>query len=462
MTIKQRIASWAIKALSHRKMDETYTRAIYHQLSNNQILWMPNDTVSYVNDAFYTNPEVYNAVLTIVNMASRSPINLYKVKDAKKAEKYKAMTRGLVDSKSMSDILKVKAQAFEEVDKEHPVLKLLQKPNEWQSEADFRANRLGFRLVTGNYYMYKSFPQVGSKLGEPVSLYLLPSQYMQIISGGLMEPVKSYVNCYNGGKEPIEAEKIIHNRAWSLDYSYAGSHLFGISPIKAATKSITLNNWGREAWVTELQNGGAKGVMSIDQSDDDFKASLPTVKEKFQEQSGVENRGLPVFTNNKVEWHQLGLNAVELSILEALKASGIDIYKVFGIDVNMFNTDASSYNNKKEAIKHTLFMAVIPLLISDRDSLNHGLMPHFDKTGQYFLDYDLTVYSELNENRKELFDALKTAEWLTPNEKRVESGYDSSEDPNMDKFYFSNSLEELSRINTEMDLPNLPLTGDFE
>lgn len=450
-----------IKKAPKVKTDETYGRAVFHYLSNNQILWMPNDAESYVKDAFYVNPDVYNAVMTIVKMASRAPLNLYKVKNAKAAKRYKAMTKGLVDSSSLRDVARTKALAFDEVG-DHPVLDLLANPNEWQSEADFRGNRLGFQLVTGNYYVYKSIPTLGTKTA-PVALYILPSQYMQIVSGGLMEPVKAYVNTYNNLKEQIEAERIIHNRTWSLDYSYAGSHLFGVSPLKAASKAVTMNNYGREAHVKTLQNGGVKGLLELSEMTDGLTPEQETaLKDKFREMGGTENRGVPAITNQKVQWHEMGLDAVEMSIMEALKASGQDIYKVFGIDLNMYSTDASSYNNKKEAIKHTLFMAVIPLLISDRDSLNHGLLPHFEDNTNYFLDYDLTVYSELNENRKELADTLDKMPFLSLNEKRIEAGYDTVADENMDKFYLSSSVEPLDKINTEMDLPNIPNNGDFE
>lgn len=445
-----------------KRKDETYNKVVFTHIGNGQLLWMPNKGESYIKDAFYTNPDVYNAIMTVVNFASRAPLNLYKVRDKKKAFKYKSMTQGLIDRESLREVRRLKAQAFEEVETDHPALALLNKPNEWQSEAAFRGNRLGFRLATGNYYVYMAFPTVGLTKDQPIGLYPLPSQYMEIVSGGLLEPVRGYVNTYGGTRIEIPAKQVIHNRAWSLDYSYPGSHLYGVSPIKAASTAITTNNSGRVAHVRTLQNGGKKGVLVLPDKTDATAEQLQAIKDQFANESGLDSRGKPIITTDKAEWVEMGLDALEMSIIEALKESGKDIYKVFGVDVNMFSTDATTENNKKEAIKNTLFMGVIPLLISDRDSLNSSYLPYFDKSGELFFDYDLTVYPELNENRKELAEVLDKMWYLKANEKRIEAGYDEDlDDENMNKYYIPANLEPLDRANTELDMPNLPISNDY-
>ena len=69
----------------------------------------------------------------------------------------------------------------------------------------------------------------------------MPSQVMEIISNGIMEPVKSYRLEYNGTYD-IPADAICHIKDFNPYYDGTGSHLYGQSPLRAGFRSLTTNN----------------------------------------------------------------------------------------------------------------------------------------------------------------------------------------------------------------------------
>jgi HK97 family phage portal protein len=444
-----------------------YNQSVFKFLNDGSVIWMPDNPEGYIKDGYYTNPDVYAAIQTIVNLATVAPLNLYRVKpDQKKAyQKYKSLCAGIPDANNLQQRSVFKTKALEEVDS-HKILDRLNKPNEYQTLTEFLANIYGFRLATGNFYIYKAKSEVGTP--EVMKLYILPTQYMNIESGGIMSPVKKYIYNFNATKEGFTPDLIIHNRTWSLDYSYAGSHLFGISPLKAARRSITMSNDGRTAQTTMLKNTGAKGLLAMNVKESGLAQSptreqLQQIKDDFREDSGgMQNIGKVNVSVGKFEWFNMGMSAVDLSILESAKWSQQDICKVFGISpVILGDLSASTDNNYKHAKVSAITNAVIPLLRSVADSLNNGLVTEFDKNGDYVLDFDLSVYSELQEDLKSMVDYLEKAWWLTPNQKLTQMSYGESVDPNMNKIYLPASLMTMDDLNAPKDLDNLPLSGDY-
>jgi hypothetical protein len=65
------------------------------------------------------------------------------------------------------------------------------------------------------------------------------------------------------------------------------------------------------------------------------------------------------------------------------------------------------------------------------------------------LDFDLDVFPELQEDKKEQISYLERAWWLTPNQKLEEMGYGRSEDPNMDKVYVSIQVQPIDKVNVD-------------
>jgi len=177
------------------KKDATYLNAVFPYLGNN-VIWTAPTTQNFIEKGLYLNSDLYSIINLIINKVSTAPIVVYEVKDQKALNYYKSMSRNFDNSGAKFQAERLKTKALEEV--HIPELeKLFKKPNEFQTWDNLLKEIAAFRLITGNAYIY------GARRGEQpnapiIALYCLPAQYMEIISGGLNQPIKEYRLTYNG------------------------------------------------------------------------------------------------------------------------------------------------------------------------------------------------------------------------------------------------------------------------
>lgn len=452
-----------------------YNQAIFKYLANKSVIWVDDDPKKYIDEGYYKNPDVYAAINVIVRLASTAPLNLYKVVDKKSLRAYKSLLNSIPNPsdaalfrKHIKDLHDFKTKALEEVF-DHKILDRLEHPNEFQSKGEFLENFYGFKLATGEAIVYKARAKMGTP--EIMALYHLPPQNTDIVSGGILEPIKKYKIVFSDEEGNFDPADIIHNRSWSLDYSTPGSHLRGISPLRSALRALTMGNDGRSVHTWMLQNKGSDKLIALDPDGLKLPGNQLTTeqKEALKDEvnstvNGRQNKGKATFATGKFQVFDLGMSSQDLGIEAAIDLSTQDICKVYGISpILLANMDASTFANYKEAKKAAITQVVIPMLISVRDSLNKELLPEFEKNGNTFmLDYDLTAYPELQEDREKMVGYLKEAYWLSPNQKLIEMGYGEDTDPLMNKKYFPSSLVPIEQLNTNELMGDVNTnTGDY-
>jgi HK97 family phage portal protein len=319
------------------------------------------------------------------------------------------------------------------VELEHTnIHELLERPNPMQSYGSFIQELIAFGKLTGNRYIYGIAPETGLK--QYKELYVLPSQLVEIHSGGIMQPVKEYSLQYNGSHK-IPAEVVCHIKDFNPNYNLSGSHLYGQSPLKAGLRSLQTNNEATETGVKYLQNQTARGVLMSDEGDIN-EVQAQQLKDRFKQQyRGSNNAGDIVITPKKLSWINFGLNASDLSLIEQYNASIKDLCNIYNVpSVLLNNTESSTYNNVKEAKKSLYQNAILPEMLKIRDELNRWLMPQFGE--KLKLDFDFTAIPELQEETEKIVNQMSSAWWLTPNEKRIATGYGVDEENDMMNTYY--------------------------
>ena len=414
-----------------------YNKAIYNYLGD-KIVWNPEKDDTYINKGYRYNSTIYSIVNLINKAASTIPFQVYEVQNDNDLKRYKAITSGELNTSVLSKSQRLKKSSLVELD-DTEIHALLERPNPAQSFSSFLQEIIAFGKLTGNRYIYGITPETGIGAAKFKELYVLPSQVMEINSGGLMQPVKDYSLEYNGTHK-IPAEQILHIKDFNPFYDGTGSHLYGMSPLKAGLRSMSANNEALTTGVKYLQNQTARGVLMSDEGDL-TETQAKALKNKFKNQyQGSENAGDVIITPKKLSWVNFGLNASDLSLLEQYDSSIKDLCNIYNVPVQLLNnTSASTYNNQKEAKKALYQNAVIPELIKVRDELNRWLAPQFGE--KLFIDFDFTVIPELQEDMDKVVGQMSAAWWLTPNEKREATGFGLDiENPEMDKYYVPANL----------------------
>lgn len=439
-------------AKSLQNTHELFNKAVYTYLGE-KVVWNAENDDTYIDKGYRHNSTIYSIINIISKSASGIPFCIYEVQSENELARYKAMTSSSMSSDLFYKSEKLKKSALVEVN-DTALHKLLKRPNPAQSYVSFLQELISFDRLTGNSYIYGISPETGANKGKYLELYVLPSHKMEIHSGGIFEPVKEYSLSYNG-YYTMPAEHICHIKDFNPYYDGTGSHLYGMSPLKAGLRSLQTNNEATTTGVKYLQNQTARGVLMSDEGDLSA-AQAQQLKDKFrQNYQGSNNAGDVVITPKKLSWINFGLNASDLSLIEQHNASIRDLCNIYNVPVQLLNnTDSSTYNNMKEAKKALYQNAVIPHLVKIREELNRWLVPKFGEN--LYLDFDFTVIPELQEETDKIVEQMAKSWWVTPNEKRQAMSYGIDEEcPELDNYYIPLNLMKLQKEDEDYDMPEM-------
>ena len=422
---------------SSQNTNEAFNKLVYRYIGNNLISSTENDD-TYINKGYRFNSTVYSIVNLISKTAGNIPFQIYEVKNENELKRYKSITSGTITTTGLVNSNIIQKRALVNVE-DTDLHELLNRPNPAQSFNSWIQEVIAFGALTGNRYIYGIAPDTGQNSGKYKELYVLPSQVVEIHSGGLMKPVKEYTLEYNGTYR-IPAEYICHIKNFNPYYDGSGSHLYGMSPLKAGLRSMDANNEALTTGVKYLQNQTARGMLISDEGDI-TESQARQLKDKFRNTyQGSNNAGDLIITPKKLSWVNFGLNASDLSLIEQYNASIKDLCNVYNVPVQLLNnTDSTTYNNMKEAKKALYQNAIIPELIRIREELNRWLTPQYGE--KLYIDFDFQSIPELQEETEKVVDQMAKSWWLTPNEKRIAMNYGVDEgNQRMNEYYVPANL----------------------
>lgn len=441
-----------------QQKDTTYLNTVFPFIGND-VIWTAPTTSNFIEKGLYLNSDLYAIINLIVNKLAAAPLVTYEVKDEKSLKYYKSVSANLTNSGSKLEAKRLKTKALEEVS--IPELdRLLTNPNEFQTFENWIKEIAAFRLITGNAYMYGA--RRGGMPNAPIiSLYSLPSQYVEIISGGLNQPIKEYRLTYNG-YEPLAAENVGHLKNINLSYmAGTANHLYGASPLKSAIRDLTTSNDGKQALLSMLQNMGARGILTGDGSTNITRDQAQGLKEDYRNNyQGADRAGDVIITPAKLSWVQMGMNAIDMSIIDSQKTVFRSLCRIYGVDTTLLGEkEGSTYNNMEMAYKALINNVIRPLHVEIRDLLNNWLLPSFGKKN-LFLDFDYMAYPEMQDDMEKLVNQLTASWWLTPNERRAAMNYGEFESELMNQPFIPQGLMTLEEFQQQpiTDIDNM---GDY-
>ena len=352
-------------------------RALYSYIGMNTPLSIDDASRSYITQAYNVNSLVYSIVSWISQKAALTKFN---VKDFE------------------GNILE-----------DHPLYNLLEIPNQLQARSEFFQQYYGFKLITGNTYIYSPRIESGRNIGQALEMFIMPAHYTEIVSDGWMNPVKEYK--LNIGDQVIRFPyaDVLHDKFPNFDFDY-GEELYGMSPLRAAARTISKSNDAQIASQKAFQNNGAIGIIS---SDGDPMSEAYFTEEQAQalargwdkKYNGADNKGKMAFISARIKYTNLGLSPVDMAIIDDLKFSLQDLCRVYHVPSQLFNDDsASTYNNMSTARKVAYTDAIIPLVQAFADEFNRWLAPSY---GNVYIEPDFSQVPELQADRKELAEIYK-------------------------------------------------------
>ena len=312
----------------------------------------------------------------------------------------------------------------------HPILKLLNKPNPSMTKGEFLGELARDFLIGGNAYAYGVGIDASQfKPKPPVELYIFKPSSMKVIVGDKILPTAYEHTIKSGQKETFTVNQITGLSAVMHKKSYnpIDQHL-GIAPMMASAYGIDIINEGMRWNLRLLQNEGRpSGALTVKGGDGKpltlSEEQYKRVQEQLEQQfTGSNNAGKPLLLEGGLEWVEMSMSAKDMDHEANMNKAARDIALVYGVPAQLLGIPGdTTYSNVAEAKLSLMTDTVLPLLNSLLESINNWLAPMYGDG--VVLWYDEEMIPALEPLRKSKADRIEASTSLTTNEKRIAMGY---------------------------------------
>ena len=387
-----------------------------------QAVWMKRDAKAYAEEGYNRNVIVFRCVDIIAKAIASVPLQVTDL-----------------DGKPLPD---------------HPLQKLLERPNPGQGYTDWVQGIVAYRLITGN-----TFAEVlTDSKGVPRELWTWQPYQMKSVAGEIGAPIpRAYVWATPTFTRHWEVDQLdghsdlMHWRTFNPLDPY-----WGMSPIEAAAWSIDQHNAASEWNQQQLQNQAVPpGALKVDKTltEDQYNR----LKIDIEAQTGPQNARKPLLLENGAEWTTMGLSPLEMDWLAGKKMSGQDIAGAFGVPTQVIPIEGSQTFANFEQARLALYEdTALPLLENFINTFEHWILWRYPDGDKINIEPMLDDVPALATRRKEKWDAVQTAEFLTYNEKRKALGLEEYKHENADKIWIGSGtlpLDDADPANDGLEEP---------
>jgi HK97 family phage portal protein len=347
--------------------------------------WTPRDYAALANEGFAKNPVAYRCVRLIAEAAASTPLAVF------------------VDGQRADD---------------HPLKRLLDRPNPEQGGPDLMEAFFGGLQVAGNAYLEAAGD------GSPTELYALRPDRMTVVPGPRGWPLAyDYQAAGRTARIARDADgwlPVLHLKLFNPTNDH-----YGFSPLEAAAFAIDVHNassaWNKALLDNSARPSGALVYSSRDAGDrlsdeqfDRLKAELANAH------SGQANAGRPLLLEGGLDWRAMSLTPAEMDFTEGKHAAAREIALAFGVPPQLLGIPGdNTYANYREANAAFWRGTVAPLAERVARALTGWLAAKFPGAR---IAPDLDAVPALSAERDALWSRLQTATFLTDAERRRLAG----------------------------------------
>lgn len=351
-------------------------------------VWMPRNTRAFAREGYASNVIVFRCVDVI--------------------------------SKAMASIPLVVKQNGEVVGLEHPLAKLLARPNPRTTKARMVHQLVAFRLITGNSYLEKIGPGEPGQHLPPKELWVWPSYDIRPIIGedsGIL-PI-GYG--FEDGKTKFGWEvDLITGRSCILHWMTFNplNPWFGMSPIESMARSVDQRNSADEWNQALLQNQCEPSGVITSEGDATFTdPQVKQLREQLEERyMGPSNAKRPMILGGGAKWTQVALSPKEMDWLNGKNVASRDIAGAFGVPTQVIPIQGDqTFANFEQARLALWEDTVIPLGMDLTEELTHFFAEDFPGAT---VTMDLDKIPALASRRAEKWTMAQNSTFISTNEKR--------------------------------------------
>lgn len=421
------------------------------------LIYMADNTNTYIEKGYLGNHVVFTISDWIGRkMGSISPL-VYKVKNQKAVKQYNTFQKGFTPHNAIRlSQLKQKAFELQEIEGEHPLISVLERPNPIQTWSEFIYGYFIYKAFTGRCYIKGVKADGSTRTKGYQEVYLMPSQYIEAVSGE-GSVVVDYYRDSRVPSEKIQTEDICVLKTFSpVDGGFNGTSKF-----KSASKLLTKSSDALDAETEIMQNRGAKKIVFPNLTPDQLTSiTMPTgsqessANEKLRKTIKEAGNGGIALNSVPLGMIDLGLTPVDLNILASKEYDDKAWCSLFHVsDMIVLNNHTTAAN---ETINQNMVSSVTNGVIPDMEDFKEGFLNNFlakSHGEDLYVDFDYTEFPEIYRQVFAMAKELKETEVVTVNEIRNVIKYDNYDGENGDKILVSGNKKILDDI--QFDLPQV-------
>lgn len=299
----------------------------------------------------------------------------------------------------------------------HPLLRLLSDPNDYDSSFDLWYETTLFLLLTGNSYWW--MPR-GGPWNLPLAIWVIPAHWMwavvgrdRLISSYQVRPVEgNYVTL------SIPADEVIHFRKKNTV-----SKIDGYAPLQALDQWVdTEESISKSRWFS-FRNGAFPGVSIGFDANAKIpdKETLDRIEAKFMGRySGEINTGKPIFVPPGCTVKKLQITPAEMMYIESADQIRDWVLAGFGVPASIAMISKEMTYGSVDASNAAYYQGTLnPLYRFYAQTVNHKLCPFYSKLLRLWWE-DRTPQDPALREESIKTDFLVGA--ITPNEVRAVRG----------------------------------------
>lgn len=382
-----------------------------YQLINGRLVGYTDNKITFIDKGYSINDVVYSVVNIIMDKCRVAPWGIYEVVDETAYKCLQGMQRkSRWNAKDFVLAAAYQRKALRLATNTGKWGDLIKYPNADETFNDYAANGIGYECLIGNNYSVANILGAGANKGVPYEINLAPAQYGEIYSTDTFPArvIKYGFSCWPG--VTYDPNLVLHEKTWNPDWRVNGSQLYGVPPLKASLKRMQNGNSSLDAQTSAFDNEGIKGFMHLKATPGavgDGEALVAEVQDlKAQvvgnEWRGTANRGRIGVGGYDMGWIPIGLSSEEMELIESQKWTLRMLCNPFGVPSQLLNDDQKAYNNFQEAEKSLTMRACLPRLTRKRDSLTRMATTYWGLDKKFVIDFDMSVFSELQEEMKDM------------------------------------------------------------
>lgn len=346
--------------------------------------WTPRDYASLAAEGFAKNAVAYRCVRMIAEGAAATPLVVF------------------ADGARRDD---------------HPLARLLARPNPEQSGAEWLEALYGALQTAGNAYA----EAVGE--GAPEELWTLRPDRMKVIPGRAGWP-EAWEYSVDGRSVRIGRAADGWSPVMQLKLFHPTDDHYGFSPLEAAAFAIDVHN-ASGAWNKALLDNAARpsGALVYGGRDgerltaEQFEALRAQVAESH---AGTMNAGRPMILEGGLDWKPMSWTPADMDFIAGKHAAAREIALAFGVPPPLLGIPGdATYANYREANAAFWRGTVVPLVRKTAAALTGWLGARFPGCR---IEADLDGVPALQPERDALWARLTAASFLTDDERRRMAG----------------------------------------